>query len=193
MIELSKITGRLGNQLFLFAFAYNYARQCGIDRYFQDPIYFRESEGEIKFILQQGIPERTDMVAIHYRQGDYVNNPLYTNLSETSYYDDAMALFPDEDFLVFSDDIEKAKEFFIGKQFYFSEGRNEIDDFNLMASCKHQIIANSSFSLWCGILNPNPNKKVICPQEDKYYSDGVIRTKYPDYFTQLNFNDNCIK
>src|SRR3990167_2728086 len=107
MIQLSNITGRLGNQMFLFAFAYNQAKKLGVDRYFQDPEYFKDSQADIKAIFGQNVPPKMDMVAIHYRQTDYIGHDFYVNLSETDYYQKAMDLFPsDTKFLVFSDEPE---------------------------------------------------------------------------------------
>ena len=187
MIPIKKITGRLGNQMFQFATLYAKAKNEGTDYYFQNPAYFEDCKDEIKQMYGQGITP-INRVGIHIRRGDYVNNLFYVDLMTTGYYERAMALFPNEKFIVFSDDIEYCKQQDIFKDCEFSEGKTEIEDMNLMAGCKHQIIANSSFSLWCGILNPNPNKKVICPPETKYYSDGMIRTKYPNYFIQLDFD-----
>lgn len=187
MKPLWMTTGRLGNQLFEFAALFAFSKQLGVDYYFQDPKYFEEYLPDIKRLLKEGI-DFMDRVSIHVRLGDYVNNDFYVSLLKTTYYEKAMALFPEEKFLVFSDNIDYCKTLPVFKDCEFSEGRNEIDDFNLQASCKHNIIANSSFSYWCGILNPNPGKKVICPIETKYYADGVVRTKYPKDFIQLDFS-----
>lgn len=185
MVNIDKIMGRLGNKMFIFAFAYAYAREHGIDYFFQDPKYFEKYSKEIKQLFGTGIAP-IDQVGIHYRQGDYINNPFYVNLSKTSYYQDAMALFPQgTEFLVCSDNIENAKQFFVGKQFEFSEGNTEIEDMNLLASCKGLICANSSYSIWAGMLG-NHSKKVIAPNYDKYYTDGSkTRTVLPKEFIQI--------
>ena len=55
-----------------------------------------------------------DKVSIHVRRGgnwsnpnepNYKDNPFYVNLSQTDYYEKAIAMFPVDKFLVFSDDM----------------------------------------------------------------------------------------
>ena len=179
MVNPNKIFGRLGNSLFQYAFCYAYARDNGIDHYFQDVKFFEKYQHEIKDLFGQDIFP-INQVAIHVRRGDYVNNSFYVDLMETAYYEKAMAMFPNENFLVFSDNIEwcKRQDVFHGCE--FSEGNDEIEDLNLMAGCKGVIMANSSFSWWGAYLCKG---KVVAPL--KYYSDGVERTKLLDKWIKI--------
>ncbi len=184
MISIEKITGRLGNQMFQFAFLFAYAQEHKVDHYFQDPMWFEKFEKDIKALYGHGIPKKTDMVSIHIRRGDYVNNRFYIDLCESDYYEQAIKMFPNEKFLVFSDDIEWCKVYFKDRGFEFVDVlnpdgsmRSEVDDMNLMASCKHNIIANSTFSWWAAFLNPNKDKKVIAPRD--WFVDGLERTVCP--------------
>ena len=72
-------------------------------------------------------------------------------------------------FLFFSDDIDwvrrnfslKYKCFFITPSI---SGEEHIDLF-LMSQCKHNIIANSTFSWWAAWLNNNERKIIISPKK----------------------------
>ena len=181
MIPMWKLTGRLGNQMFQYAYLHAQVRDGIIpDVYVQDFAYFEEYANELRRIYGQGI-EPIDQVAIHVRRGDYVNNPFYVDLTKTDYYERAMAEFPNAEFLVFSDDIEWCKQQKTFEGCEFSEGNDEITDFNLMAGCKGIIIANSSFSWWGAFINPN--RKIVAPKF--WYADGEERTKIPKEWTRL--------
>lgn len=186
MVPLHQITGRLGNQLFQFVYIYSKVKDEEIpDIYIQDPQYFEKNKEELKKLLGEGIGH-LPYVALHVRRGDYVNNPFYVDLSKTDYYQKAMAEFPDRDFLVFSDDIKWCKSYFgmYNKNIRYSEGKNEIEDFNLMASCDGIIIANSSFSYWAALLSRGD--KVVAPSYDLWYSDkSTTRTIIPKEWIQI--------
>ena len=197
MIDPKVIFGRLGNSMFQYATLYAKARDEGRDFFFQDPKYFDKYRDEIKQLFGQSVG-RFPEIGIHLRvagnpinpaEPKYSENPFYCTLSETSYYEKAIALFPYKRFLVVSDDIEFAQNYFKGKfpdkSFAFSSNTDPIDDLNLFASCAGQIIANSSLSWWGAYLSQNYGK-VICPSvENLWYNDKIIRTQVPKEWIQI--------
>lgn len=178
-----KLSGRLGNQMFQYAFLYTYAKEHGTDIYFQDPKYFEKYANEIKAIFGDMTwtgDEMTDFVSIHVRRGDYVGNGFYIDLTQTDYYQKAMAEFPNRQFLIFSDDIEWCKQQDIFKDYQFSEGRTEIEDLNLMMHCNGHIIANSTFSWWGAYLGKG---KTVAPKA--WYTDELERTVCPKTWIRI--------
>lgn len=193
MIQPEKIFGRLGNKMFQYAYIYTQMKEGTIpDLFVQDSKYFEKYEDEIKQLYGEGIGF-LDFVAIHVRRGEnpinlhepkYSENPFYVNLSKTDYYERAITLFPVDKFLVFSDDVAYCKEKWGNNpRFQVMDMRNEIDDLNLMASCKHNILANSSYSFWAGYLNPNPLKIVVAPKN--WFSDNVERVGLPKQWLRI--------
>lgn len=163
--------------MFQFAYLYNQASLKEIaDYYVQGQEYFQESSDAIKQMFQDGIGDPIDMVAIHVRRGDYVNNPFYVDLFEDGYYERAMTEFHDAKFLVFSDDIRWCRKQNIFKGCEFSKGKTPEQDMNLMAACRGIIIANSSFSWWAAFISPYA-EQIVAPKE--WYTDRVERTSVP--------------
>ncbi|WP_294319028.1 alpha-1,2-fucosyltransferase [uncultured Chryseobacterium sp.] len=111
-------------------------------------------------------------VSIHIRRDDYinikVNNKLF-EICEFDYYKKAIDLlkmkFKNIQFFIFTQDKEWARQNFVGENFHFVEGNSAIDDMLLMSYCKHNIIANSTFSWWGAWLNKNSEKIVIAPKK----------------------------
>lgn len=115
-------------------------------------------------------------VSIHIRRGDYLldkNINLYGSICTIEYYNKAISLIqnkhPECHFYIFSDDYEWVKKNLqINRNvtyINFNKGKDSWQDMYLMSLCKHNIIANSSFSWWGAWLNSNPNKIVICPSK----------------------------
>lgn len=70
--------------------------------------------------------------------------------------------------IIFSDNIEWCRANLSMEDALYVDWNNGVDswqDMYLMSLCKHNIIANSSFSWWGAWLNENPNKIVIAPKQ----------------------------
>ncbi|WP_320917516.1 alpha-1,2-fucosyltransferase [Enterocloster bolteae] len=114
---------------------------------------------------------RNNSVAIHLRRGDY----LGTILKELNldYYKRAIDIIErsieNPLYFIFSDNKMIAeKEFEFLEHKIIVEGnkdRYSYIDMQLMSCCKHNIIANSTFSFWGAYLNSNVNKIVIAPDK----------------------------
>ena len=110
-------------------------------------------------------------VSIHIRRGDYLQGELYGGICTSLYYAEGIEYIkmrvPNAKFFVFSDDVEWVKQQEDFKGFVIVD-RNEyssaLSDMYLMSLCKHNIIANSSFSWWAAWLNRNEEKIVIAPR-----------------------------
>lgn len=120
--------------------------------------------------------ENTNSVALHIRRGDYLigqNNDLYINLYNIGYYDKAIEYIKNKidrpKFFIFSNDPQWVKENLkIDGDVEYIQHNSGVDsykDMELMSSCKHNIVANSSFSWWAAWLNGNKDKIVVTPKE----------------------------
>jgi hypothetical protein len=129
----------------------------------------------------------SNTIAIHIRRGDYVNDKLtadYHGSCSIDYYLEAIKLLvagtTNIALVFFSDDSDWVKEQFkdlpYSKIFVdHNKGTHSWKDMFLMSCCKHNIIANSSFSWWGAWLNINPEKKVIAPKN--WYKTKDIDTQ----------------
>jgi len=145
-----------------------------LNGYFQSYKYFEDHKEEVFEAL--GLyydPDRSKgVVSIHVRRGDYLNLPDFPVLG-LYYYHLAIDYFRSKNFFtfqVFSDDMPWCKQnissrIFTNCKFQYSENRTEKQDMEYMSMCEHNIVANSTFSIWAAMLNQNPNKIVIAPMQ----------------------------
>jgi len=114
-------------------------------------------------------------VSLHVRRGDYVTNPKNRSLlavCSIDYYrraiDHVAGRVEHPVFYVFSDDMEWVRQnLSVGFPCVYvdhNSGDESFRDMQLMSLCRHNIIANSSFSWWGAWLNANPKKLVIAPR-----------------------------
>lgn len=147
-----------------------------IDGYFQSEKYFLDNKKEVLEIFRPN-EEIEDIiykkysniltknsVSLHVRRGDYIRYPTHHPVLSVDYYLTGLNIIKNYDnVIVFSDDIEWCKENFKFKNIFFIEREKDYIELFLMAKCKNNIIANSSFSWWGAWLNQNIDKIVIAP------------------------------
>jgi len=76
-------------------------------------------------------------------------------------------------FIVFSDDIKLAKDYFKGVKnlIFFEEPKiSDEEELIIRSKCKHAIIPNSTYNWWGAWLIENPSKIIIAPK--KWFADG---------------------
>lgn len=118
--------------------------------------------------------ERSNAVSVHIRRGDYQSEEhieKFGRFCPPDYYRIATERIRQREdnplFFVFSDDMMWVKSNMdIPNAVYVDchHGDDSWKDMFLMAKCRHNIIANSTFSFWAAMLNANPYKVVVYPQ-----------------------------
>ena len=145
---------------------------------------FSETPAKIQYEFIDKIHQQNS-VSVHIRRGDYVSNPEYTKIHgvcSTDYYHRAIEYIcskvENPAFYFFSDDMDWVKKnITVNNDCVYVTGTPAGKDFYemyLMSICKHNIIANSSFSWWGAWLNKNTEKIVIAPK--LWMADPTIDT-----------------
>jgi glycosyl transferase family 11 len=114
----------------------------------------------------------SNAVAMHVRRGDYLDSHIHSihGLCDVRYYTAAMSLMrkrtPAAEFFVFSDDPGWCRQA-LGIENVHIVDVHSPDlghlDMALMASCRHHVIANSSFSWWGACLGQHEKQIVVAP------------------------------
>lgn len=161
-------------------------RTVYLEGYWTDERYFLENADIIRaeFTLRTSMSHQnlqflqmidsTDSVSLHVRRGDYVSDThcaAIFHMCHKEYYQSAIDIIgntiKEPVFFVFSDDIAWVRKNipFRGQVLFVSDEQCSLphEELVLMSRCKHNIIANSTFSWWGAWLNGNRTKKVIAP------------------------------
>lgn len=134
----------------------------------------------------------SESVGMHIRRGDYVEPgfvEVYGDICTEEYYRKAVDYILEKEpravFYIFSDDRQWVSEHFNGDRFVIPESEtpfSDREDMLLMRTCKHNIIANSSFSWWAAWLSHFPDKHVVAPSKwlntmnmTDIYTDRMVR------------------
>jgi hypothetical protein len=162
-----------------------------INGYWQSEMFFKDVKNQIidKFNFDFNLDEKnaialndiktSDSISIHVRRGDYVNHNELGGICDIEYYKKAIEyvqeLVTSPKFYIFSNDIEWCRANLQLKNVMFIDWNSDKESYKdmlLMSHCKHNIIANSSFSWWGAYLNKNPNKRVVAPS--KWFKNSDI-------------------
>ncbi|MCK9409942.1 MAG: alpha-1,2-fucosyltransferase [Bacteroidetes bacterium] len=179
-----------------------------LDGYWQSERYFKDIEHVIRNDFRfKHQPDSVNLdliqkmgnecsVSLHIRRGDYVADERSNAVHGTmgiEYYKNAVQYIVEREanpqFYMFSDDRQWIEQNFkIPFPITFichNTGSKSYEDIRLMSMCKHNIIANSSFSWWGAWLNNNASKIVIAPK--KWFNDPTKDTKdlFPESWIKL--------
>jgi hypothetical protein len=127
----------------------------------------------------------SNSTSIHFRRGDYITysglNKIFGVPSLKYYYDAVNELclkVKNPVIYIFSNDIEWVKQNFniqLPTVYVTDPSLKFYEEMTLMSFCRHNIIANSSFSWWGAWLNNNPDKIIIAPE--KWFQWWKINTR----------------
>lgn len=154
-----------------------------------------------------------DAISLHVRRGDNADpktHPVGTwPLVTKQFYADALDFIGDGPVVVFSDDIpwcrenldifgdrdrvfvedgpQRDPEYGLGTQYRFQPALDWID-MQLMARCRHHILANSTYSWWGAFLDEQLDSKIVYPNNwvgwriDQYEPRDLM----PPHWTEIN-------
>lgn len=164
---------------------FNYNRNAYLEGYWASYKWFQDIDYEIRkdFTFVHKLDDQNKVIAadilnnnsvsLHIRRGDYLKYDIYHGICTIDgYYNKAIDYIKkrveNAKFFIFSNDMNWCKQNLKLDNIYYVDnntGLNSYKDMQLMSLCKHNIVANSSFSFWGGHLNQNPEKIVICPHK----------------------------
>lgn len=160
---------------------FSHKKSLYLEGYWQHYRYFDECRDALcrEFQLKEDFISETcadlirqctsqDSVAVHIRRGDYEAAWVL----QDTYYHQAFDLLNQKlespHYYIFCEDTDYVKEHygylpnmtFITGSYHLSD----LEEFSLISKCRHQIIANSTFSWWAAYLNTNPDQIVVAPE-----------------------------
>ena len=204
-ILFSKLIANESGHAFMKEF-YSYPKNVYLNGFWQSENYFEPVKDILlkEFSLKEKLNsaneslsikiKNSNSVSLHIRRGDYIEDKAtnaFHGVCSLDYYQKAIQHIqkssPGINLFVFSDDVAWAKSNLktdLPITFVDFNNPGEID-MHLMSLCKHNIIANSSFSWWGAWLNCNPAKIVVAPLK-WFASEGQTTPDiYPETWVRL--------
>uniref|UniRef100_A0A6C0CZD0 Glycosyl transferase family 11 n=1 Tax=viral metagenome TaxID=1070528 RepID=A0A6C0CZD0_9ZZZZ len=183
-----------------------------LDGYFQSYKYFNDYYPNICDLINiEGCKGQIlntynckEMISLHFRLGDYKKYPDYHPILPYEYYknsiqyvikcekNDALYILyfcEKEDFSDVSVHIDRLKTEF--PKCVFIKGGELVTDWEqmlMMSCCKHNIIANSTFSWWSAYFNTNSTKIVCYPNIwfGPRLSHNILNDLFPNDWVKIN-------
>jgi len=160
--------------------------------YFQSEKYFENLHSKITDLIRlthscdrlqaafEQILSVENPVALHVRRGDYVTNPVVArkrSVCDLGYYKRAVdrlnSVVPNATVFAFSDDrIWVEKQLSKDLNIVLLDEFSTVADLMLMASCKHFIIANSTYSWWGAWLGEKKDSVIVAPS--RWFSEPSL-------------------
>lgn len=171
---------------------------------FEDPQFFSEIREDLKKEFTPKHPrleknrelydviESSESVCISIRRGDFEKDEATKSLHSVCHkkyfiraIEEIKRRIKKPVFILFSDDIEWAKEnIHTGVETFHEDGTDPVwEKLRMMSLCKHFIISNSSFSWWSQYLSSNPDKIVISPS--RWFNNDYKSNLIEDSFIKL--------
>ena len=164
----------------------------GIENQIKQSFIFKDFSSKKNLEIATKI-RATNSVAVHFRKNvDYLKE--HADECTPQYYANAIEYIKkhvdNPTFYFFSDNWDWVKKNIHGVDYVpidwnSPSGPESHCDMQLMSMCKHNIIANSTYSWWAAWFNENKNKIVVCPDYWFYFLKD-INTLVPQEWVKLN-------
>lgn len=180
LLNMMVVNDKISQDIYFDGYWQNSKYVSDVEEILRKKFVFRNVIGNKNIELLDMI-KNSNSISIHIRRGDYLSEPGLFDVCNIEYYCNAIMEIKKQigenlKFFVFSDDPEWCRRnmYMISNETYIDWNKKEDSwiDMYLMSQCKHNIIANSSFSWWGAWLNENKEKIVVMPKNwrnDIYY------------------------
>jgi hypothetical protein len=163
--------------------AYQYAQN--VEASVRAEFRLREPASGQNLDMLEKIRAAENSTSLHIRRGDYAIRGEGPQQLPLRYYSNAINTLHgrvgNPTFFVFSDDIAFARENLPKEQRMIfvdhNDESNGHEDLRLMSACRHNIIANSTFSWWGAWLNADSRRLVCVPESWNNINRNI---RYPD-------------